>query len=292
MNARRRRTQKTSVKNRRRIVRRRPTARNQKRQILSNQNQIAALRRHVNLGKERCRWHMGFHGVMLTAYPMIIPLTSGPTTTAPATTNTLIAHNCAWNLTMTPQPQKSNFMKSKVVVNSQWVDLTIYGGNEDSTLQFTAFLVQLREGTARQTYEETSQMSSMTRNSDFVTTTSLAGLDTGYGAYMNTDKYNIIKRLEFETFGPQGEPGGYNGATGDTGRGTRTGRLYRTNFKVNYGNTVLKSSGDAESLGTLEYNDIAPHTKRFIVIFSDNGMTDGQGPECSISSLITGYVAE
>ena len=193
---------------------------------------------------------------------------------------------------MSTAPAKSNFLKSKVVVNSQWVDLSIYGGNEDSTLQFTAFLVQLREGTARQTYEETSSMTSMTRNTDYVTTTGMTGIDTGYGAYMNTDKYNIVKRLEFETFGPQSEPGGYNGDTGDTGSGTRTGRLYRTNFKVNYGNTVFRSSGDAESLGTLEYTDIAPHTKRFIVIFSDNGMGDGQGPEMSISSLITGYVVE
>lgn len=223
---------------------------------------------------------------------MIIPLTSGPTTSSPATTNTVVAHNCAWNTTMTVQPQKSNFMKSKAVVNSQWVDMTIYGGSEDSTLQFTAFLVQLQESNARQTYQETNSMSSMTRNEDYVTTTDLGGLDTGYGAYLNTDRYKVLKRLEFETFGPPNAPQFNILPTGDTGQGTRTSRLYRTQCKVNYGNTVFKSSGDAGSLGTLEYNDIPSTHKRFIVIFSDNSTADLENPEITVSSLITGYTVE
>ena len=139
----RRRT--TAIKNKRRIRRARPTARNQKRQIASTQNQIIAIKQHLNLTKERMRWHCGFTDVAVTAYPLIIPLTSGPSQVAPAALNNLVALPVPWNVTMTPSPQNNTALRSKVVVNKQYIDLTIKSATEPDPLQFTAFIVQLQE---------------------------------------------------------------------------------------------------------------------------------------------------
>lgn len=280
----------TATKNSRRIRKARPTARNQKRQIASTQNQIIAIKQHLNLTKERMRWHCGFTGVAVTAYPLIIPLTSGPSSVNPATLNNIVALPVPWNTTMTSAPQDASVLRSKVVVNKQYIDLTITSGGEPSPLQFTAFIVQLQQKTAQQTYTDTSGMTTMTRNDDYATPLDSLSQDSGYGAYINNAKYRIIKRLEFETLG--GASGGAAGSTGNVGQGTRTGILHRCQAKINYGSTLFKSSGQGDSSATLNYADINPEQKRFIVIFSDNSLVDLQYPTVSMSSLITGYAAE
>lgn len=285
----------TAHKNKRRIRRQRPNARNQKRQIASTQNQIIAIKKHLNLSKERMRWHCGFHDATINSYPLIIPLTSGPSTVSPAQMNTTLGTDVPWNVTMTPVPQQGSNLRSKVIVNKQYVDLTITAGNESSVLQFTAFLVQLQPKTAQQTYESTSSMSSLTRNEDFITTNNILGVDSGYGAYLNNDKFKIIKRIEFETGGrPLTDYSTIQAgnSTGDTGRGTRSWYLRRAQMKVNYGSTLFKSAGNSDSSLTLEYKDINPEQKRFIIIFSDNGTADLESPTVSMSSLITGYAVE
>lgn len=98
----------TAAKNRRRIAKAPPTARNQKKQIASAQNQIVAIKQHLNLTKERMRWHCGFVGVAVTKYPLVIPLTSGPSTTNPAVINTVLGTAVPWTTTMTPAPQGIN----------------------------------------------------------------------------------------------------------------------------------------------------------------------------------------
>ena len=280
----------TGTKNKRRIRRAKPTARNQKRQIASNQNQITAIKKHINLTKERLRWHCGFVGVSITTYPLIVPLTSGPSAVNPAMMNTVIGTNVPWNVTMTPQPQESSVLRSKVVVNKQYVDLSINAGNENAQVQFTAFLVQLQPKVAQQTYTKTAGMSGLILDEDYVVPTTALGVETGYGAYINNQRYKILKRLEFETF--SGASGGAGGSTGNVGQGTRSGILHRCQFKLNYGSTLFKSSGAGESLQTLQYADINPEQKRFIVIFSDNSLADLQYPTISMSSLITGYACE
>ena len=93
----------TAGKNKRRIRTRRPTARNQQKQILSNQNQIIGIKKHLNLTKERIRWCCGIQNVNMDVYPLIIPLTSGPKPTSPAYINTVSGTDVLpWNVTMTP----------------------------------------------------------------------------------------------------------------------------------------------------------------------------------------------
>ena len=84
----------------------------------------------------------------MTSYPFIIPLTSGPSTTAPAITSS--GNAVTWDVTMTSHPQDISSLRSKVVVNTQWIDLSVTGGNEASPLYMTGFVVQLQEKTARE----------------------------------------------------------------------------------------------------------------------------------------------
>lgn len=285
------RRKSTATKNKRRIRKQRPTARNQKRQIASTQNQVIAIKQHLNLIKERMRWVCGFTDVSVTRYPLIIPLTSGPKLLSPATMNTSpVTTPVPWKITMTPTPQALGTFRNKIVVNKQYVDLTIATGNENSVVSFTAFLVQLQPKVAQQTYQETSQMSSLTRDADYCCPDNSLGADSGYGCYVNNQRYKIIKRLEFETLG--GASGGAAGSSGNVGQGTRTGILHRCQAKINYGSTIFKSSGDTATSQTLTYNEILPEQKRFILLFSDNELVDLEFPTVSMSSLITGYAAE
>jgi len=191
---------------------------------------------------------------------------------------------------MTPQPQTSSALRSKVVVNKQYIDLTIKSNTENAPLSYTAFIVQLVDKTARQTYFDTADMTSLVRGTDYITPENALGQDSGYGAYINNERFRIIKRLEFETLG--GASGGAAGSTGNVGQGTRTGILHRAQAKLNYGSTLFKSAGLNESSLTLEYGNLNPESKRFIVIFSDNSLVDLEFPSVSMSSLITGYAAE
>jgi len=195
---------------------------------------------------------------------------------------------------MTPVPQNSTALRSKYVVNNQYVDLSISAGTEIDMIHYTAFLVQLQPKTATQTYAETAGMSVLTHNSHYATAPGPLGTDSGYGAYMNTSQFKIIKRLEFESAGspPIGYVGNPGTATGNIGSGTNSWYVKRCQFKVPYGNTVLKSSGQQTSGLTLKYDQIAPEHKRFIVIFSTNSLLDGKMPECAMSCLTTGYALE
>ena len=284
-----RKRRSSATSNLRRIKYRRPTARNQRRQIKSNQRQLMAVKRHLSLTKQRVRWQCGFTEIAVTAYPMIIPLTSGPSTASVASTNT--GQPVGWSTTMTDRPQDTTFLRNSCVVNTQWIDLAITGGNEPSPLYFTAFLVQLQDDTAQQVYTETNKMTALTKNADYCCPNTVGtNLDSGYGAYLNSARFKILKRMEFSTLGPTiGWPGGPPGGNVGSGLGAA---LRRHQFKVNYGNTTFKSTGEAASLQNLPYDEIDPKHKRFLVLFSDNSTLDNEFPNVAMSSLITGYAAE
>ena len=283
----------TGVKNKRRIRTRRPTARNQKRQIMSNQNQILAIKNHLNLSKERIRWRCGNVGIPMNAYPLIIPLTSGPNPNSPAFCNTVAGtDDMAWTVTMTPGIQDQLTARNKIVVNKQYVDLSVSAYTEAGLLNHTAFLVSLAPDNATQVYTETSAMHSLTKDTDYAVPVTVAGVDTGYGPYLNTDRFNIIKRLEFETAGvwPVTNTGN---STGNVGDGTNSFYIKRCQFKINYGSTLMSASGDGVSTGgSLPYAELKPHQKRFIILFSNNSLVDGEYPQINISLLVTGYALE
>jgi len=283
-----------AAKNRRRIKRVAPTAKNQKKQILSTQNQIVAIKQHLNLNKERIRWHCGFTLASMnpTSGVTVIPLTSGPgQASGHAVMNNVLGTSCKWTPTMTAAPQLEPLIRSKAIVNKQYVDLTITAGSEKSLVQYTAFVVQLHNKTAVDVYKNTSSMTTLLRGTDYITPLTFTGGDSGYGAYLNAARFKILKRIEFETAGtpPLGYSNNPGSSTGDTGRGTRGWYVRRAQFRLNYGSTVCKST---TNLNELSYDELDPEHKRFIVIFSDNSIADLEYPTVSMSSLVTGYTAE
>lgn len=280
----------------RRLTRRPPSTRRNRAAAKANARAIIAVKRQLNLTKERVRWRSGFSEIAMTNTQgiNIIPLTSGPSTVSAAVMNTVIGEIVPWDITMTPVPQASNVLRSKYVINNQFVDLLVTAGNETALLNMTAFLVQLRPENATQTYAETGSMTTLIRDTDYATPSNAAGLDSGYGAYMNTSRYKIIKRLEFETSGhpPTGYAGQPGAATGNTGSGTNMTYCKRVQFKVPYGNTVLKSTGQQATGSGLAYAEIDPAHKRFIVFFSNNSLLDGETTNVAMSCLTTGYSCE
>lgn len=280
-------------RNRRHIQRKRPTAKNQKKQILKNQNQIVAIQRQIKHRREPVKWRCGFTFQTMDAYPFVIPLTSGPTSvlSQQALLNNTAAATCGWSYTMSNFPQSSGDNRSKCYVHKQYVDLAIHSGTESALLNYTAFLVQLKPEVATEVYSATGQMKTLVNDQDYCTAPGVAP-NTGYGAFMNSTRYKILGRVELETqsvvdnsISSVGRP------TGNTGRGTRTNQIHRQQFRLNYGNTLLKApagQGTNADLDDIKYDDISPAHKRFIVIFSNNSSIDGQYPKVSMSSLITG----
>lgn len=288
-----------ATKNKRRIKRSRG-AKAQQKQILSNQNQIVSLKQHLNLVKQRIKWRCGFYDIVQAVGGVtVIPLTSGPGT-APGAGNVATVNNgvqtpVGWHTTMTPAPQVMPHLCSKACINTQWVDLAITSGGEEDRVSHTAFVVQLRADNAEDVYNDTALMTALTRDSDYVTADNSSGTDSGYGAYFNSDRFKIIKRIEFTTMGnptyarDRGIP-----STGNSGQGPRMGLVHRAQFKINYGNTVVKATGEdspnsGAQIATLGYDDIEPRHKRFIVLINDNSSLDLQFPHINMSSLITGY---
>lgn len=282
-----------AARNRRHIKNKRPTANNQKKQILKNQNQIVAIKRQINVRREPVKWKCGFTNAVMDAYPLVIPLTSGPTSLASrqALLNNTAATNVGWSYTMSNSVQNSGSNRSKCFVHKQYVDLAIKSGTESALLSFTAFLVQLKPEVATETYTETTQMTVLENDKDYCSAPSTTA-DSGYGAYVNSTRYKILKRIELETQSITDDSISSVGrTTGNVGQGSRMNQLHRAQLRVNYGNTLIKApagQGDNDDLDTVDYDDIKPESKRFIVIFSDNSFLDGQYPKVSMSSLITG----
>jgi len=289
----------TAKRNTRRIKRSRG-AKAQQKQILSNQNQIVSLKHHLNLVKQRVKWRCGFYDIVQAVNGVtIIPLTSGPGQEAGAgnvaTVNNGVLTPVGWSPVMTPKPQTEGYLCNKACINTQWIDLAITSGGEPNRVSHTAFVVQLKADNANDVYNDTVLMTELTRDSDYITANNSSGADSGYGAYLNSDRFKIIKRIEFTTMGNVAEAV-YAGvpSTGNTGRGPRMGVVHRAQFKLNYGNTVVKATGEnlpgsGASIDSLGYDDIEPRHKRFIVIINDNSALDLQFPHINMSSLITGY---
>lgn len=282
-----------AARNRRHIKNKRPTAQNQKKQILKNQNQIVAIKRQINVRREPVKWKCGFTNAVMDSYPFVIPLTSGPTSLASrqALLNNTAATNVGWSYTMSNSVQNSGSNRSKCFVHKQYVDLAIKSGTESALLSFTAFLVQLKPEVATETYTETTQMTVLENDKDYCSAPSSTA-DSGYGAYVNSTRYKILKRIELETQSITDDSISSVGrTTGNVGQGSRMNQLHRAQLRVNYGNTLIKApagQGDNDDLDTVDYDDIKPESKRFIVIFSDNSFLDGQYPKVSMSSLVTG----
>lgn len=251
-------------------------------------SQIQTLARQVSILKESNgdqtipTYYSASYSSRTDAFPLIVPLSSGPSLTAPAQSNNTPADLLQWNKcfnTAGPTPTQT---RQNLKLYSQFVDVILEPGGEEDMLIHTLFLVKLNNTDgigARRTYNDTSSMSSMTVVEDYVSNSQRDGAQV----WLNPERYNIIKRWELHTCGDEKiEP--TPGASGVIQN--MSGAINRFGFKINYGGRHLRVSGSGTTIQNIQYNDIAPEDKYFLIAFSDNSTLDLENPLLSVSSVI------
>ncbi len=289
--------------NRRHIARKAPTAANQKKQIARNQAQITHIQRRLREIREPVTWTMGFERVTMAPNlpsrgPLVVPLTSGPTVTGTkAALNNTGTTSCQWHYTMTPSIQNAPSNKSKCFLGTQYCDLSIESGTETATQRFTVYLVSLQPDSAQDVYNTTTSMTLLERDIHYCCPDKSGGTDPSfYGAYLNPRAFKIHKKYILHTQTTPSEAL----STVARGVGVRNNQYNRLLIKFSYGNTKLQAVGDnapagsavaAASLEDIAYDDIDPHKKRFLVVFSDDTNADVNDATLSLSSIVTGSAA-
>ena len=250
--------------------------------------QIQTLARQVDNLKETTRelsiptYYSLSYSTNTDAYPLIIPLTSGPSTTSPAESNNTPVDSLVWNKRFNYGGPTPNETRQNLKLYSQYVDVILEPGSEEDLLIHTIFLVKLRndENQARDTYNSTTQMRGMTFGDDYISNQERPGAQ----AWMNPEKYEIHKRWEFHTCGEVESVPGLPGAAGTIQN--KSGAINRFGFKINYSGRHLRAIGTGKELSDVVYDDIEPDNKYFLVAFSDNSILDLQNPKISVSSII------
>lgn len=247
--------------------------------------QIQTLARQVGNLKDMSREHSTpvyykmSYSSRTNAYPLVVPLTAGPSPQSSADTNNTPADDCNWTKVFN-YAEALTVAKQNLKLYSQYVDVILEPGNEEDILVHTLFLVKLRneEDRARRTYTQTLNMTTLTDNNDFCTNAQRSGAQ----AWLNPERYEILKRWEMHTCGDEKiEP--TPGASGIIQN--MSGAINRFGFKINYSGRQLKITGTSSKINNYLYNDIAPESKYFLIAFSDNSTLDIENPLLSVSSI-------
>lgn len=268
-------------------------AKNQK-SAKAQSKQIQTLARQVGNLKDATRelsipvfYRCGYSS-RTNAYPLIVPLSSGPSETSGADTNNTPEDYMKWSQVFNYRNRGNDIQKKNIKIYSQYVDCILEPGGEQDMLIHTIFLVKLRndEGQAQKTYDETDGMMHLEPSEDFCTN---EGRD-GAQAFVNPLKFDIIKRWEKHTCGDKilesEDP-----TAGEIERGggsiqNNAGAISRWTFKINYGGRHIKSVGKDKSVNDILYKDLAPEDKYYLLAFSDNSTVDLENPLLSISSIV------
>lgn len=249
--------------------------------------QIQTLARQVDILKEDSReltiptYYTSSYSSRTDAYPLIVPLTSGPSLIGAAESNNTPKDLLKWEKCFNTAGVTPTATRQNLKLYSQYVDVILEPGNEEDMLIHTLFLVKLNNDSnqAERTYNYTNQMSGMVDNEDFVSNAQRDGAQV----WMNPERYHIVKRWEMHTCGDEKiEP--TPGASGIIQN--MSGAINRWNFKLNYGGRHLKVTGEGSTLQNYQYNDLAPQDKYFLIAFSDNSRLDLENPLISVSSII------
>lgn len=248
--------------------------------------QIQTLARQVGNLKDATReqsiptYYTMSYSSRTNAYPLVVPLTAGPSPTSNADTNNTPGDDCNWTKTFN-YANSSTVDKQNLKLYSQYVDVILEPGNEEDMLIHTIFLVKLRneEERARRTYQQTLNMKTLTSDNDYVSNAQRDGAQ----AWLNPERYDILKRWELHTCGDEKvEP--TPGASGIIQN--MSGAINRFGFKINYSGRHLKINGTSSKINNIQYNEIAPETKYFLIAFSDNSTLDIENPLLSVSSIV------
>ncbi|AXH75958.1 MAG: putative capsid protein [Cressdnaviricota sp.] len=258
----------------------------EKKSAPAQSKQIQTLARQVDNLKEANREHSTpvyykmSYSSRTNAYPLVVPLTAGPSPASVASTNNSPVDDCKWIKTFN-YAEAVSASKQNLKLYSQYVDVILEPGNEEDILIHTFFLVKLRneEDRARRTYRQTTSMTVLTPDNDYCTNTDRDGAQ----AWLNADRYEIIKRWELHTCGDEKvEP--TPGASGIIQN--FSGAINRFGFKINYSGRQLKVTGTSTQISDLIYAEITPESKYFLIGFSDNSTIDLENPLLSVSSIV------
>ncbi|AXH78640.1 MAG: putative capsid protein [Circular genetic element sp.] len=249
--------------------------------------QIMTLARQVDNLQEATRelsiptYYSSSYSSRTNAYPLIIPLSSGPSIDSPAVTNNTPLDNMGWIKRFNYGGPSPNETRQNLKLYSQFVDVILEPGNEEDILIHTIFLVKLANDSnqARDTYNATTAMNGMTFGQDYISNQGRPGAQ----AWLNPERYEIIKRWEFHTVGDEKvEP--TPGASANMQN--FSGGINRFGFKINYSGRHLRATGEGKEISDIVYNDIEPEHKYFMVAFSDNSTLDLENPLISVSSIV------
>jgi hypothetical protein len=249
--------------------------------------QIQTLARQVGNLKEASReltiptYYNTSYSSRTDAYPLVVPLSSGPSAAGNAFTNNTPADSMVWEKVFNYGGPIVNETRQNLKMYSQYVDCIMEPGNEEDMLIHTVFLVKLRNDAsqAERTYNYTNNMKDLVAGQDFTTNQQRLGAQ----AWLNPERYEIHKRWEMHTCGDEKvEP--TPGASGNIQN--HSGAMNRWGFKVSYGGKHLRATGTDTEISQLQYNDIAPEDKYFLIAFSDNSRLDAENPLFSVSSVV------
>lgn len=253
----------------------------QSKQIQTLARQVDNLKDHTKELSVPVNWTASYKS-RTDAYPLIVPLTSGPRQGAVgvAQTNNTPIDRMDWVKWGNYPGGVVNYQKANLKMYSQYVDVILEPGGEVDLLNHTIFVIQLHDkldGLARSTYIRTLGMTAMTENLDYTTNIQ----NSGSQAWLNPDLYKIIKRYEFMTMGE-------NDGTSHSANTVRnrSGGYNRFNFKLSYGGRHLKAGETSAEIASITYDDIPPEYKYFIVAFSDNSTVDLENPSLSVCTTI------
>lgn len=235
--------------------------------------------------------------------PMIIPLTSGP---RQGTLNTALANDgstlvnptdCSWRVTMSNLGSTTQ-IRDGLKIWRQYVTMQLAPGSEAAYINHQLFLVKLQPDVATDIYRETNDMTTLVKHRDYYCQDieTLATAHAQFGVFLNTSRYKIVKRWNLHTVGG-------NDHISDVYRPSKP----TVKFTCNYGGALMRASGggpsgttagiatevvgDRTNIESIEYDDIDPKHKYFLLAFNDNEPADLEYPTLSMSWLVKGTVS-
>lgn len=257
-----------------------------KKGAVAQSKQIQTLARQVDNLKDKSReltiptYYTMSYSSRTNSYPLVVPLTAGPSPQSSADTTNTPADDCNWTKCFN-YAETTSSVDQNLKLYSQYVDVILEPGNEEDMLIHTLFLVKLNDDDeqARRTYRQTNNMTTLNDNIDYVSNTQRDGAQ----AWVNPERYNVIKRWEMHTCGDEKiEP-----TPGSAGIiQNMSGAINRFGFKISYSGRHLKITGTNAQIADLRYSEIDPGSKYFLLCFSDNSIVDLENPLLSVSSVI------
>lgn len=235
--------------------------------------------------------------------PMIIPLSSGP---KQGTLNTAQANDgsslfsptdCSWRVTMS-NLSATTAIRDGLKIWRQYVTMQLAPGNETAYINHQLFLVKLQPDVANDVYAETGDMTTMVKHRDYYCQDieTAATAHAQFGVFLNTSRYKVVKRWNLHTCGPNDHLSAVYKPAKPT-----------LKFTCNYGGALVRATGggpsgelsgvaepatgDRMNLESIDYDDIDPKHKYFLIAFNDNEPGDVQYPTLSMSWLVKGTVS-